>query len=74
MMQFQCSKQPSKSLYEQRRRLGKCYRCGEKYNPSHQYNKKDIHMIKENDENEEEFMEAEEGDNNIINAEEDDIK
>jgi hypothetical protein len=31
-------------------------------------------MIKENDEDEEEFMEAEEGDNNIINAEEDDIK
>lgn len=31
-------------------------------------------MIKENDEDEEEFMEAEEGDNNIINAKEDDIK
>jgi hypothetical protein len=31
-------------------------------------------MIKENDEDEEEFMEAEEGDTNIINAEEDDIK
>jgi hypothetical protein len=38
-------KPPSDSLYEQRKRLGQCFRCGDKYMPGHRCNAKSLHMI-----------------------------
>ena len=38
-------KPPSDSLYEQQKRLGQCFRCGDKYMSRHKCNAKSLHMI-----------------------------
>jgi hypothetical protein len=35
----------SDSLYEQRKKLGQCFKCGDKYMPGHRCNSKGLHMI-----------------------------
>lgn len=65
---------PYKSFHEHKRQLEKCYRRGEKYSFGHQCNQKGIRMIKGNDGDEKEFVEAKEWGNNGINIEEEGIK
>jgi len=61
------------SLYEYRRKLGKCYKCGDKFVPSHQCNKKNLNMMNDVDEENDEFLEVEKEDNNEMIAGEDQI-
>jgi hypothetical protein len=35
----------SDSLFEQRKRLGQCFKCGDKHTPGHRCNTKGLHMI-----------------------------
>ena len=41
------------SLFEQRKRLGQCFKCGDKYTPGHRCNAKSLHMIEGIEEEEE---------------------
>ena len=50
------SKYLSETIYEWRRRLGQCFRCGKKYTLRHQCRIKGIHMIKELEEDKKEFV------------------
>lgn len=61
------------SLYEQRRKLGKCYKCGDKFVQSHQCNKKNLNIMNDVDEENDEFLEVEKEDNNEMIASEDQI-
>jgi hypothetical protein len=44
-----------------RKKLGLCYKCGEKFIPGHQCSNKKLNMIKGVDEEDEEFLEVKEG-------------
>ena len=61
------------SFYEQKRKFGKCYKCGDKFVLSHQYNKKNLNMMNDVDEENDEFLEVEKEYNNEMIASEDQI-
>jgi hypothetical protein len=44
------------TMYEQRRRLGQCFKCGDKFIPGHKCSVKGLHMIEGNEE--EEFLDV----------------
>jgi hypothetical protein len=44
----------SDNLFEQRKRLGQCFKCGDKYTPGHRCSPKGLHMIEGIEEEEEE--------------------
>jgi len=44
----------SDSLFEQRKRLGQCFKCGDKYTPGHKCSTKSLHMIEGVEEEEDE--------------------
>jgi hypothetical protein len=51
----------SETMYEQRRRLGQCFKCGDKFMPGHKCIAKGLNMIEGQEE--EEFMDAATGNN-----------